>query len=208
MSTLGYGDVSFTSDLGRLYSIFVLLSGIIFMLVLLPFTFVELFYEPWMRARARRQIPRAVSAQMAGHVILTFYGPVASALIPKLTQFNYPYVVILPEAEEVRGLIDKGINAMCGDLSDPKTFSNAKVETAVLVATTRDDVQNTTVVFNVRGLTEATPVVATARDQTAVDVLKLAGCSRVLDLTHLMAEALARRVKGGKHNTHIIGPHR
>ena len=59
MSTLGYGDISFFSDLGRIFSIVVLLLGIIFMLVLLPFTFIELFYEPWMEARAASQVPRA-----------------------------------------------------------------------------------------------------------------------------------------------------
>ena len=33
MSTLGYGDISFITDAGRLFSILVLLSGMIFMLV-------------------------------------------------------------------------------------------------------------------------------------------------------------------------------
>ena len=53
MSTLGYGDVVFVTDLGKAYSMLVLLSGIIFMLVLLPFTFIQFIYEPWMEARAR-----------------------------------------------------------------------------------------------------------------------------------------------------------
>ena len=97
MTTLGYGDITFTSDLGRAFSIAVLLSGIIFMLVLLPFTFIELFWAPWMEARAANQTPRKVPDDVAGHVILTFYGPVASALIEKLIHYNYPYVVILPE---------------------------------------------------------------------------------------------------------------
>jgi len=41
MSTLGFGDITFTSDLGRIFSIIVLLSGVIFLLVLLPFTFIQ-----------------------------------------------------------------------------------------------------------------------------------------------------------------------
>ena len=44
MSTLGYGDVRFITDPGRMFSIVVLLSGIVFMLVLLPFIFIELFF--------------------------------------------------------------------------------------------------------------------------------------------------------------------
>ncbi|MFT7213749.1 MAG: voltage-gated potassium channel [Granulosicoccus sp.] len=205
MSTLGYGDVSFSSDPGRIFSIVVLLSGMIFMLVLLPFTFIELFYEPWIEARAADQIPRTVPETISDHVILTFYGPVATALIDKLTQFNYPYVVILSEAEQVESLRDKGIRTMLGELNDPQTWLNARVGHAALVATTRDDIVNTSVVFTVRGITDKTPVIATVRSEGSVEVLKLAGCNRVLDLTRLVAEALSRRAIGGKHFTHVIG---
>jgi hypothetical protein len=52
MSTLGFGDITFHTDLGRIFSIVVLLSGTIFLLVLLPFTFIEFFYEPWMKSQA------------------------------------------------------------------------------------------------------------------------------------------------------------
>ena len=88
MSTLGYGDINFTSDPGRLFSIVVLLTGIILLLILLPFAFIEHFYEPWMESRKANLVPRSVPATMHDHVILTFYDPIASALIEKLTHFN------------------------------------------------------------------------------------------------------------------------
>jgi len=46
MSTLGFGDITFHTDIGRIFSIVVLLSGTTFLLVLLPFTFIEFFYQP------------------------------------------------------------------------------------------------------------------------------------------------------------------
>src|SRR5690606_29455430 len=57
MSTLGFGDITFQSDVGRLFSSVVLLSGVIFLLILLPFTFIEFFYEPWMRLQAEQRAP-------------------------------------------------------------------------------------------------------------------------------------------------------
>jgi len=39
MSTLGFGDITFSSDLGRIFSLIVLLTGIVYLLVMLPFTF-------------------------------------------------------------------------------------------------------------------------------------------------------------------------
>ncbi|MFK7863814.1 MAG: TrkA family potassium uptake protein [Pseudohongiellaceae bacterium] len=205
MSTLGYGDITFHSDLGRLFSIIVLLSGIIFMIVLLPVTFIQSFYEPWMAAQAAAKIPKQLKEPITGHVILTFYGPVVSNLIPKLDQFNYPYVVVLPEAEDVVRLRDSGIHVIQGNLNDPETFIRARVEDAAMVATTRSDIVNTSVVFTVRGLTSTTPVIATARNDSSVEVLKLAGCNRVLNLSHIMAEALARRAIGGTQFSHVVG---
>jgi len=48
MTTLGFGDITSTSDMGRLFSIVVLLSGVVFLLVMLPFLFIRLFYAPWL----------------------------------------------------------------------------------------------------------------------------------------------------------------
>ncbi|HEY5624311.1 MAG TPA: NAD-binding protein, partial [Gammaproteobacteria bacterium] len=174
------------------------------MLVLLPFTFIQFFYEPWIEARTESQAPRSVPDTMQGHVILTFFDPVANALITKLKRFNYPYVVVLPVLEDALRLSDDGITAVFGPLDDPETYRRVRAEHAALVATTQSDVVNTSVALTVRGITETTPIVATAREEASEEVLKLAGCSRVLSLTDLMAVALARLVIGGKTLTHVI----
>lgn len=205
MSTLGYGDISFTTDLGRLYSIFVLMSGIVFMLVLLPFTVIELFYAPWIESRAASLVPQSVPSTLQGHVILTFYSTTATTLIEKLIQFQYPYVVILPELEEVTRLSDKGINVIYGELNDPESYRNARVEQAALVATTRSDIVNTSVAFTVRGITDKTPVASTVREEVSIEILQLAGCNKALNITKLFAESLARRANGGNQFSHVIG---
>jgi len=89
MSTLGFGDITFYSDLGRSFSILVLLSGMLFLLVLFPFTFINFFYSPWMKAQEQARVPRELPESMKGHVILTRYGPITEALIKKLDRFKY-----------------------------------------------------------------------------------------------------------------------
>ena len=204
MSTLGFGDITFEGDLGRLFSLVVLLSGIVFLLVLLPFTFIEFFYEPWIEARAEARVPRTVPATLEGHVVLTLFGPIATALIEKLERYRYPYVVVLPELEEALHLDDAGIRVVVGELDDPETYERVRAEHAALIATTRTDVENTTVVFTARSLTTQVPIVATAREQASVEVLNLAGCSRVLRLGEMMGEQLARRTSGTEVS-HVIG---
>jgi hypothetical protein len=62
-------------------SIVVLLSGTVFLLVLLPFMFIQFFYVPWMEAQAAARAPRSLSAKTAGHVILTGLDAVEATLI-------------------------------------------------------------------------------------------------------------------------------
>ena len=56
MSTLGFGDITFTTDLGRVFSSVVLLSGVVLLLIILPFLFIRLVYAPWLEERARTQL--------------------------------------------------------------------------------------------------------------------------------------------------------
>ena len=60
MSTLGFGDITFHSDAGRAFSILVLMSGLIFLLVVLPFAFIQFFVAPWLEERSAMRTPRAV----------------------------------------------------------------------------------------------------------------------------------------------------
>ena len=84
MSTLGFGDITFHTDLGRIFSIGVLVSGVFFLLILLPFTFIQFFYAPWMEAQNAARAPRKLPEGTSGHVIITHYGPVTRHLIKKL----------------------------------------------------------------------------------------------------------------------------
>jgi voltage-gated potassium channel len=90
MATLGCGDITFHSDLGRMFSVIVLLPGVIYLLVLLPFTFIEFFYALWMRAQAAARAPRELPASVRDHVVLTHHDAVASALSPMLEKYGQP----------------------------------------------------------------------------------------------------------------------
>jgi Trk K+ transport system NAD-binding subunit len=205
MSTLGFGDITFHTDTGRLFSILVLLSGMIFLLVLFPFTFIEFFYEPWMNAQATARAPRQLPADMRGHVLLTNYDAVTSALIRRLGQYQYPYALVVPALEDALRLHDLGLNVVVGDLDDPETWSRMRVESAALVASTSSDAANTNVAFTVRGLAKSLPIITTASDESSMDILKLAGSNYVLRLEEMIGQSFARRTTGGDAMAHVIG---
>ncbi len=53
MTTLGFGDITFASDLGRVFSSIVLVTGVVLLLIILPFLFIRLVYAPWLEQRSR-----------------------------------------------------------------------------------------------------------------------------------------------------------
>ncbi|MFN3999952.1 potassium channel family protein [Algoriphagus sp.] len=205
MSTLGFGDITFNSDLGRLFSIVVLLSGMLFLLVLFPFTFINFFYSPWIKAQEQARVPRELPKNTQGHVILTRYGPVTEALIKKLDRFKYQYYVLVNDLAEGLRLKELGVNVMLGDLVDPQTYRNARVEKAALVATTESDVLNTNVAFTVRGINKDVTIISTANTEEAVDILGLAGSNNVLQLGETMGIILSRRANAGDACAHVVG---
>lgn len=109
MSTLGFGDITFQSDAGRAFSIVVLLSGVIFLLVLLPFTFIQFFYAPWMEAQRQLRAPRELPPDTRDHVLLTKYDAVAMSLIERLELYHREYVVLEPELNRALELHDLGV---------------------------------------------------------------------------------------------------
>ncbi len=205
MSTLGFGDITFTSDLGRFFSIVVLLSGMIFLLVLLPFTFIEFFYAPWMKLQEAQRAPRKLPTSLTGHVLLCHHDPVTEALIPRLKQFGFPYALIVPELEDALRLHDESVQVVVGDLDDPETYRACGVERAALVAATATDPVNVNVAFTVRELSDSVPILTTANSEQAVDILELAGSTNVLRLGEMMGQSLARRIIGGDALSHVIG---
>lgn len=205
MSTLGFGDITFPSDLGRLFSVVVLLSGSVFMLVLLPFMFIQFFYAPWMEAQAAARAPRRVPSGTSKHVLLTGLGVIEQSLIRMLRRAEIPYAVLVSELNEALRLHDEGYSVMVGDVDDRDTYLRAGADRAALVVTALKDTTNTNVAFTVREISSGVTVVATASVPASVDILQLAGCNEVLQLGEMLGQALARRVLGRDAKCHVVG---
>lgn len=205
MSTLGFGDIVFESDLGRLFSIVVLLTGSVFILVLLPFLFIQFVFTPWMREREAARTPRRVDDDVSGHLVLTDVNPISDALIERARAAELPYVVVVDDAKEALRLQERGYEVMVGPRDEPQTFRDARVDHAALVALTLSDEANTNVAFTVREIDERVRIAALAAREASVDVLELAGCDEVIQLGVLLGKAMARRVVGTDARAHVIG---
>ena len=205
MTTLGYGDIILTSDLGRAFSIIVLLSGVVFLLVMLPFTFIQFFYAPWLEAQNKARTPKELPSTTSGHVLLSSMDPLVAALIEKLKQYEYTYAIITPDQQMVLELYDRGYKTILGDLDDMETFRKARADKAALAFFNNDDQTNTNATFTLREFSKDVEIVASAEAAESVDILELAGSNQVFQFSRMLGRALARRVLGVSMHANVIG---
>jgi voltage-gated potassium channel len=208
MTTLGFGDITFTTDTGRLFSIVVLLSGVVFLLVMLPFLFIRLFYAPWLEARMRNRAPRDVPAELHGHVVIAEHDAIALGLIHRLQTAGIPYVIIEPDPVAASQLAGDGVAVVAGDVDNAQTYRAVGAGRARMLVVNREDTTNTNITLTAREVAAEVSIAAIVEGDDSVDVLELAGATHVLPLKRQLGEYLAHRVDVGRIEAHVVGGYR
>lgn len=205
MTTLGFGDITFSQDIGRAFSVLVLMTGVVFLLVLLPFIFIKFFFAPWMESEARSRAPRELPGDIYNHIIMTSYDSVTISLIEKLRSYRQRYVVVVEDLHRALELFDMGVRVAIGNIDDPLTYRKMRVDKACLVVATNSDQVNTNIAFTVREENDQVPVITSADSPNSVDILSMAGSSRVLLLHEILGHSLASLTIAGDCKANIIG---
>src|SRR5690606_9682 len=197
MSTLGFGDITFHSDLGRMFSIVVLITGIILLLIVLPFAFIRFLYAPWLDAQMRMGAAREVREGTTGHVIICHWDDLGKGIAERLTQIGVTVFIIEPDPVKANDMRRDGIPVVCGDLDSRAFYQALRVKDAALVIANLADPINTNIALTVREESHDVRVVALADDLDSVDILEFSGASDVLPLKQKLGEHLASRVTIG-----------
>ncbi|MCH7473955.1 MAG: NAD-binding protein, partial [Gemmatimonadetes bacterium] len=207
MSTLGFGDITFETDLGRAFTTAVLLTGMVLLLIILPFLFIRVVYAPWLEQRSRGRIRalQSVPPEVEGHVLICANDPIALGLIRRLELAGVPAYVIEPDADRAMRMQDAGLPVLTGDIDAVETYRAAGAARARLVLANASDIVNSNIVLTVRELSESVPIVALADVEDSIDVLELSGATHVLPLIHQLGEHLANRVSAGTSHANVIG---
>lgn len=208
MSTLGFGDITFQSDIGRLFSVFVLMSGIVMLLIVLPFAFIRFFYAPWLESQIRNTAPRALPADTEGHVILTNYDTIAKGVIRRLERDEIPYVVLEPDPHTAANLQVDDVRVVTGDVDNKETYEAVQADRARFVLANHDDQMNTNVTLTVREAAPDVPIAALISDDDSQDILELSGATHVLPIKRWLGEQLATRITTQHGEIHSIGQYR
>ncbi len=205
MSTLGYGDITFSGNDGRLFSMVVMFTGVFYLFIVLPFVFMEFLYKPFMEYQTGARVPRKFEGSEQKHLILTHYDTISHDLMDKLTQFGYPFILIVEHMKEALRLHDMQIPVMLGKLDETKTFEDAGIEHSAMVVATDDDIRNVNIAFRAREASPQCVITSTCNRITSEEILSLAGANHVVKVSKQMGAFLARRISCTDRSTHLIG---
>jgi len=205
MSTLGFGDITFESDLGRMFSILVLSSGVVLLLIMLPFAFIRFFYAPWLEAQIRAKVPKSVPDDVEGHVIIARRDWITNGLVRKFSLGKIPYFILESDQEEAMRLREEGFNVVVGSIDDPETYEKLNIRRARLLIANAEDPVNTNILLTVRSIHATLPIIALAEEDDSVDIFKLSGATFPLPLKTRLGEHLANRVSAGSGKAQEVG---
>ncbi|MCL1939183.1 MAG: NAD-binding protein [Desulfovibrionaceae bacterium] len=205
MSTLGFGDITFNGDLGKMFTLLVLVSGIVLFMLLLPFTFIRFVYAPWLEAQSKALTPRELPKDTENHIIIVGDDSTALSIAERCRRYDIPYALLLDDSAKAIALYDRGYKVVLGALDAIETYHAMRADKAALVLALHDDMKNTNIAATVREFAPSVLIAGSAGHEDSVDILRLAGCNQVFQFTRLLGESLARRVFSAEHESNIIG---
>ncbi len=176
ISTVGFKEVKTLDGSGRLFTVFLIITG----LTVLTYTLGSSIARYVGRKRMLRDIEK-----LNGHYIICGHGRMGRILCEELTKEKVTYVVIEGDPEVAEDLAERGFLVIQGDATEDKILSQAGVSRAKgLVAVVSSNVDNLYITLSARVMCrEENPglyILSRATDRQATEKIERAGADRVV----------------------------
>jgi voltage-gated potassium channel len=180
IASVGYGEVHPLTCAGRIFTIFLILSGsatLIYGLSILTAFIVEGDLTDILR---RRKMTRAIAA-LEKHFIVCGMSSTGRYVIDELKKAGRSFVVIDRDPERTRQLCDEGVLNIEGDATNDAVLQAANIGTAAgLLTTLHADSDNLFVVVTARGLNPSLKIIAKAINEESERKLRQVGADSVV----------------------------
>jgi len=203
MTSVGFGDITFTSNEGKLFSVLVSLTGLVLFGILLPFSVIAVIFGPWLQSLMRYRPRTRLPGNITGHIIICGWDSITETLVKKLIFDNVPYVVLSSEENEGRHMEKEGIVGVQGRFSDAEVLKRIRVEAARMVIANMSDKDNANLILTVASICK-TPVTAVVTDMERKELMNLAGAANTVTLRGVLGNYLAVRSTTRGVSGHVI----
>lgn len=170
-------DLVLTSELGRVYSVIVVFSGIAIFFIGFPFFIIG----PWLEEQVKKATsPERIPLPEKDHVIVCGYSEIGQEVIDDLELHNIPYILI----DSDKGLGDKLVRSktpfIIGDARDADVLNRANIERAFSVVAAENDSKNPIICLTAKSIKPNLRIIASVDDEEHEEVLLRAGATKVV----------------------------
>jgi len=194
-TTVGYGDISPTGQVTKLFSLSVIMLGTA------TFTLASgSIIVPAIESRISSAFGNMTAAELSlleDHILVLGHGDITEPLIDELAA-NEDIVVVTEDSEAATDLKDTGdINVLTDDPTDKDTLLDARIDmSAGVVVATEDDAEDALAILAAKQANPDIRVVAAANDKKHIDKLRGVGADEVISPTLIGGRMLGRSVLG------------
>ncbi len=203
-TTVGFGEVRPLSDAGRVYTILLLLVGVVIVAYEVSAVGEYILTSNAGQRLRKRRVKRMIE-RMREHVVICGYGRVGQNAVSALLDSGQSVVVIERDERLAEQLIQEDISAIIGDATLDDTLRQAGIDSAKgMIVSAGDDSVNLFIVLSARTLNPDLYIVARSVNSENEIKMRRAGADRVVSPYQLggryMASVLIR-----PHVTEFIG---
>lgn len=197
ITTVGYGEHVQLHPAGRYFTIFLILTGVGFVLYMFS-RITEAVVEGGLRTVLGRKTMERKVATLRDHFIVCGYGRIGKVICKILKENHRPFVVIENNPVEIKALEELGYIVLAGDSSDDETLRKAGIEYAKgLIAVVSSDADTVYVILSARGLRPDLYILARSSGKEGAETKLLrAGADKVISPYYIggcrMAQLLVR----------------
>ncbi len=179
LTTVGYGEVQPLSRVGRTYTMFLILTGVGFMLYVIGAVARVVVEGEIQEALGKRKLEKHIK-KLKNHYIICGFGRLGEIITRKLAQAQIPFVVVENDPEHAVRLGELGYYFLIGDATREELLLEAGLERAKgLVAVVKSDAGNVYITLTARSLNPKIFIVARAEEAGSRQKLLRAGADRV-----------------------------
>ncbi len=180
ISTVGFSEIKPLSQMGRIITIIVIVSGI----SVLTYTLgqvAKIFVEGELRwILGRRKLEKQIS-RLSGHYIICGYGRIGALISHELSDEDIPFVVIEQDPAQIEDLEKDQFLYLNMDATSDEALIKAGIKKAKGVVTAvQSDADNVFITLTAKGLKPDIFILSRASDVKSESKLIRAGASRVV----------------------------
>jgi len=193
-TTVGYSEVHKVSDLGRMFTIFFIIIGVMYFLYIAG-VIVQFMVEGQIRTiLGRRSLDKKID-RLKNHYIVCGYGRIGKTLCTMLKKKAVDLVVIEKDQDLIPVMVEDKIFYISGDAGDESNLIKAGIQHAKgLIAVLATDTDNVFLILTARQLNPDLYIMANASRNESKPKLLAAGANRVELPYDMGAVSMAQRI--------------